>query len=177
MNLSEGFGTEAADFELASLRKLGGDPCHAVAFQAYARVVEILYAAERALQIITDPLILGETRVPVTFRGGRGVGHVEAPRGTLIHDYEIDENGIVRSANLIVATQQNYVSINQTIEKAAVSHVLGKSDDTVLLNAIEFGIRCYDPCLSCATHAVGAMPLDVVVAQGGTILRTVRRNR
>ena len=105
------------------------------------------------------------------------MGHVEAPRGTLIHDYEIDENGIVRSANLIVATQQNYVSINQTIEKAAVSHVLGKSDDAVLLNAIEFGIRCYDPCLSCATHAVGAMPLDVVVTQGGTILRTVRRNR
>ncbi|GAB6097873.1 Ni/Fe hydrogenase subunit alpha [Desulfatiferula olefinivorans] len=177
VNLAEGFGTEAADVELASLRKLGGDPCHAVVFQAYARVVEILYAAERALQIITDPGILGETRVPVTFRGGRGVAHVEAPRGTLIHDYEIDENGIVRSANLIVATQQNYVSINRTIEKAAISHVLGKSDDAVLLNAVEFGIRCYDPCLSCATHALGAMPLDIVVMRGGDIVRTVRRNR
>lgn len=176
VNLSEGFGTEAADFELASLRKIGGDPCHAVAFQAYARVVEILYAAERALQIIHDPLIFGETRVPVVFRGGRGVAHVEAPRGTLIHDYDIDENGIVRSANLIVATQQNYVSINRTIEKAAISHVLGKSDDTMLLNAIEFGIRCYDPCLSCATHALGAMPLEIVVTRGGETLRTVRRN-
>ncbi len=176
VNLSEGYGTEAADFELASLRKLGGNPCHAIVFQAYARVVELLYASERAFQIINDPDILGETRVPVTFKGGRGVGHVEAPRGTLIHDYEIDENGIVRSANLIVATQQNYVSINHTIEKAAASHVLGKSDDAMLLNAIEFGIRCYDPCLSCATHAMGAMPMEIVVKRGRDILRTIRRN-
>ena len=176
VNLSEGFGTEAADYELASLRKLGGNPCHAIVFQAYARVIEILHASERALEIIHDPAILGETRVPVTFKGGRGVGHVEAPRGTLIHDYEIDENGIVRSANLIVATQQNYVSINRTIEKAAASHVIGKADDAMLLNAIEFGIRCYDPCLSCATHALGAMPLEVVVTRGGETLRTLRRN-
>jgi F420-non-reducing hydrogenase large subunit len=176
VNLSEGFGTEAADYELASLRKLGGNPCHAIVFQAYARVIEILHASERALEIIHDPAILGETRVPVTFKGGRGVGHVEAPRGTLIHDYEIDENGIVRSANLIVATQQNYVSINRTIEKAAASHVLGKADDAMLLNAIEFGIRCYDPCLSCATHAMGAMPLEVVVTRKGETLRTLRRN-
>jgi F420-non-reducing hydrogenase large subunit len=93
----------------------------------------------------------------------------------IFHDYEIDENGIVRSANLIVATQQNYVSINQTIEKAAVSHVLGKPDDAMLLNAIEFGIRCYDPCLSCATHAVGSMPLEIVVTHAGKPVRTIRR--
>ena len=104
------------------------------------------------------------------------IGHVEAPRGTLIHDYEIDENGIVRSANLIVATQQNYVSINRTIAQAAASHVIGKPDDAALLNAIEFGIRCYDPCLSCATHALGAMPLEVVVTRGSRHLRTIRRN-
>jgi F420-non-reducing hydrogenase large subunit len=136
----------------------------------------LLYAAERAQEIIADPVIRGETRVPVQFHGGRGVGHVEAPRGTLIHDYEIDENGIVRSANLIVATQQNYVSINRTIAQAAASHVIGKPDDNALLNAIEFGIRCYDPCLSCATHALGAMPLEVVVTRGSRRLRTIRRN-
>jgi F420-non-reducing hydrogenase large subunit len=176
VNVADGYGTPGADDELASLRKLGGRPCHTIVFQIYARVIELMYAAERAREIIADPAIRGETRVPVRFHGGRGVGHVEAPRGTLIHDYEIDENGIVRSANLIVATQQNYVSINRTIAKAAASHVVGKPDDAALLNAIEFGIRCYDPCLSCATHALGAMPLEVVVARGGINLRTIRRN-
>ncbi len=176
VNVADGFGTPGADAELALLRNLGGRPCHTIVFQIYARVIELLYAAERAREIIADPAIRGETRIPVQFRGGRGVGHVEAPRGTLIHDYEIDENGIVRAANLIVATQQNYVSINQTIAQAAVSHVIGKPDDQALLNAIEFGIRCYDPCLSCATHALGAMPMEVVVTRGGRRLRTLRRN-
>jgi len=175
-NVADGYGTPGADAELTLLRNLGGRPCHTVVFQIYARVIELLYAAERAQEIIADPAIRGETRIPVQFRGGRGVGHVEAPRGTLIHDYEIDESGIVRSANLIVATQQNYVSINRTIAQAAASHVIGKSDDNALLNAIEFGIRCYDPCLSCATHALGAMPLEVVVTRGSRPLRTIRRN-
>lgn len=176
VNLADGYGTETADKELAKMRALGGNPCHAIVFQAYARVVELLHAAERARNIINDPVVFGETRVPVTFRGGRGVGHVEAPRGSLIHDYEIDENGIVRSANLIVATQQNYVSINKTIEKAAASHVLGKPDDAMLLNAVEFGIRCYDPCLSCATHALGSMPLEIVITEKGNRLKTIRRD-
>jgi F420-non-reducing hydrogenase large subunit len=176
VNLSGGFGTPGADTELAAMRKLGGNPCHAIVFQAYARVVELIHAAERCLEIIRDPALSGETRVPVTFKGGRGVGHVEAPRGTLIHDYEIDDKGIVRSANLIVATQQNYVSINKTIEKAAKSHVIGKAEDAVVLNAVEFGIRCYDPCLSCATHALGAMPLEIVMTRNGETLRTIRRN-
>lgn len=176
VNCADGFGTPAADAELAALRQLGGRPCHVTVFNTYARVIELLYAVERAQEIVADEAILGPARVPVRFRGGRGVGHVEAPRGTLIHDYEIDENGIVRSANLIVATQQNYVSINRTIAQAAASHVIGKGDDAALLNAVEFGIRCYDPCLSCATHALGAMPLEVVVTRGGQPLRTVRRN-
>jgi F420-non-reducing hydrogenase large subunit len=176
VTVANAYGTPAADAELASLRALGGAPCHKVILQVYARVIELLYAIERAKEIIADPAIHGETRVPVRFPGGRGIGHVEAPRGTLIHDYEIDENGIVRSANLIVATQQNYASINRTIAQAAVSHLIGKPDDAALLNAIEFGIRCYDPCLSCATHAVGAMPLEVIVKQGSTTLRTLGRN-
>ena len=176
VNIADGFGTPLADAEIISFRRLGGNPCHAIVFQVYARVIEIIHAAERAREIIADPVIHGETRVPVQFRGGRGVGHVEAPRGTLIHDYEIDENGIVRSANLIVATQQNYVSINKTIVKAAESHVIGKTDDKALLNAVEFGIRCYDPCLSCATHAIGAMPLEIVITEQGTNPRTIRRN-
>jgi len=175
MNAMRRFGTELADAELAEFAKLGGSPCHLTVFQTYAKLVETIWAIERADEIINDQAVWGETRVPVTFKGGRGVGHSEAPRGTLIHDYEIDNKGIVRAANLIVATQQNYAIINRSIEQAAQSHVIGKSDDTALLNAVEFSIRCYDPCLSCATHAVGRMPLEIVITRGGETVNTIRR--
>ncbi len=175
MNAVRRFGTELADAEYAEFAKLGGWPCHITVFQTYAKLVEMIWAIERADEIINDKDVWGETRVPVSFKGGRGVGHVEAPRGTLIHDYEIDEKGIIRAANLIVATQQNYSIINRSIEQAAQSHVIGKPDDTALLNAVEFGIRCYDPCLSCATHAVGQMPLEIQVTRGGETVKTIRR--
>ena len=175
MNAMRRFGTELADAEYAEFSRLGGWPCHTTVFQTYAKLVETIWAIERADQVLNDPAILGETRVPVTFKGSRGVGHVEAPRGTLIHDYEIDEKGIVRAANLIVATQQNYCIINRSIEQAAQSHVINKPDDNALLNAVEFSIRCYDPCLSCATHAVGRMPLEVDITRGGRTVRTIGR--
>lgn len=175
MNAMKRFGTELADSELAEFSKLGGSPCHLTVFQTYAKMVETIWAIERSDEILNDTAVWGETRVPVTFKGGRGVGHSEAPRGTLIHDYEIDEKGIVRAANLIVATQQNYAIINRSLEHAAQSHVIGKSDDAALLNAVEFSIRCYDPCLSCATHAVGQMPLEISVTRGGETVKTIRR--
>jgi F420-non-reducing hydrogenase large subunit len=175
LNAADTLGTPLADRELLAFRQAHGRPCHATVLQAYARAIELLYAAERGRQILDDRDISGETRVPVRFRGGRGVGHVEAPRGTLFHDYEIDERGIVRAANLVVATQQNYDAINRSIEQAARSHVLGRGD-AGLLNAVEFAIRCYDPCLSCATHAVGRMPLDLVVRRGGKVVDRIRRD-
>jgi len=175
INAAGAYGTEMADQEYAVFRQQFGTPCHATVLQSYAKLIELIWAAENAAGILDNPLVHGETRVPVTFRGGRGVGHSEAPRGTLIHDYEIDENGIVRAANLIVATQQNYTLINQTVTQAAQSHLLGKTDDTALLNAIEFGIRCYDPCLSCATHALGPLPLEVLVTRGGSTVKAIRR--
>lgn len=175
MNAMRQFNTEWANREMEEMFKLGGYPCHITLFQAYAKLVELIWAVERADDILRDPAVNGETRVPVSFKGGRGVGHSEAPRGTLIHDYEIDEDGIVRAANLIVATQQNQAIINRSIEHAAVSHVLQRPDDQQLLNAVEFSIRCYDPCLSCATHAVGSMPLDITITRGGETVRTIRR--
>jgi len=175
MNAMRRFGTELADAEYAEFAKLGGAPCHLTVFQTYAKLVEIIWAIERADEILNDKAVWGETRVPVKFKGGRGVGHSEAPRGTLIHDYEIDDKGIVRAANLIVATQQNYAIINRSIEQAAQSHVIGKTDDTALLNAVEFSIRCYDPCLSCATHAVGRMPMEIAITRGGETVKTIRR--
>jgi coenzyme F420-reducing hydrogenase alpha subunit len=143
--------------------------------QAYARAIELVYAAERGLGVLRDQRIGGDTRTPVAFRGGRGTAHMEAPRGSLFHDYEIDDRGIVRAANLVVATQQNDDAINRSIEQAARTHVVGKGD-RALLNAVEFAIRCYDPCLSCATHAVGRMPLKVVVRQNGEVVRRFGRN-
>lgn len=175
MNAMRSFGTELADAEYAEFSKLGGSPCHITVFQTYAKLVEMIWAIERANEIINDSAVWGETRVPVTFKGGRGVGHVEAPRGTLIHDYEIDEKGIIRAANLIVATQQNYTLINRSIEHAAQSHVIHKPDDTALLNAVEFSIRCYDPCLSCATHAVGQMPISISITCDGKTVKTIGR--
>lgn len=175
INAMRRFGTPQADTELAEFFKLGGWPCHATVMQTYAKLIEMIWAIERGLEILNDAAIWGETRVPVKFTGSRGVGHVEAPRGTLIHDYEIDEKGIVRAANLIVATQHNYAIINRSIEQAARSHVLGRSDNEMLLNAVEFGIRCYDPCLSCATHALGQMPLELIVMHGDQVVSTLRR--
>jgi len=169
------YGTDWADREYAAFREQFGAPCHATVLQSYAKLIELIWAVEYAGTVLDNPLIHGETRVPVTFGGGRGVGHVEVPRGTLIHDYEIDGNGIIRAANLIVATQQNYTLINRTVRQAAESHVIGRTDDAALLNAIEFGIRCYDPCLSCATHAVGQMPLEVVITRERSVMKSLRR--
>ncbi len=175
INVAGQYGTEWADREYETFKSVAGTPCHVTVFQAYAKLMETIWALERGAEIMRDKAVFGQTRVPVKYAGGRGVGHVEAPRGTLIHDYEIDDQGIVRAANLIVATQQNYALINRSIEQAAVSHVVGKSSDDALLNAVEFSIRCYDPCLSCATHALGEMPMEITIRRSGQLLRSIRR--
>lgn len=175
LNVADATGTPLADAELDRMRRSFGRPAHATVLQSYARAIELLHAAERGVQILRDRRIAGETRSAARFRGSRGIGHVEAPRGSLFHDYEIDDQGIVRAANLVVATQQNYDAINESIAQAARSHVAGRGD-RALLNAVEFAIRCYDPCLSCATHAVGRMPLEVTVRQGGRIVRRLGRD-
>jgi F420-non-reducing hydrogenase large subunit len=174
MNCTDSLETPVANRELESFRSQFGRPCHQTLMLIYGRVIELIYACEKARMLLDDREIWGETRVPVKFKGGRAVAHVEAPRGTLIHDYEIDETGIVRSANLIVATQQNYDAISNSIMQAAKTHVQDQAGNG-LLNAIEFAIRCYDPCLSCATHAVGFMPMEIDITQGGNLIRRVRR--
>ncbi len=175
LNCVDGIETPKAQEQLEQFRSEYGHPCHSTVMFSYARIIELIYACEKAKMIVSDPAIMGDNRVPVRGFLGRGIGHVEAPRGTLIHDYEIDEKGIVRSANLIVATQHNYAAINRTIHQAAETFLAGKHEDEALINGIEFGIRCYDPCLSCSTHAIGRMPLVVKVTRGGEVVRTARR--
>ena len=174
INCAEAMETPLAQQELQVFREAYGRPCHHTMLFAYARIIELIYACEKARALLADPEIDGESRVEVKMREGHGFGHVEAPRGVLLHDYEIDAKGIVRAANLIVATQHNYAAINHTIHQAA--DALGvTAEDEKLLNGVESAIRCYDPCLSCSTHAVGRMLLDLDFVHDGEVVRSVRR--
>ena len=175
INAVDGMETPLAQAEFDTFRSSFGSPCHNTVLQIYARLIELIYACEKAQEIANCSELRGETRVPVKLKAGRGVAHVEAPRGVLIHDYEIDDRGIIRSANLIVATQQNYAAINESIKQGA-ENLFHKDSDEVILNALEFIVRCYDPCLSCATHAVGRMALEVEFSNNGKTIRRLRRD-
>lgn len=174
LNMADGMETPRAQEAFKGFKQRYGAVNHNAALQIGARLVELVYACEKAKMLISSPEISGDTRVPTKFRAGQGVGHVEAPRGTLIHDYTVNDDGIVKAANLIVATQQNSELINQTIKGSAVDFV-GSADDGKLLDAVEFAIRCYDPCLSCATHAMGEMPMSIEISDRSGVIRTVTR--
>ena len=174
LNCCDRIGTPLAQAELERFRALGGNPCHQTVMYHYARLVELLHAVEALIEIARDDEIRSDNvRTPATGTPRNATAHVEAPRGVLIHDYEVDTNGIVTKANLLVATQQNTAAIDETIRMSAARYL--DQGDEALLNGIEFGIRCYDPCLSCATHRLGDMKLDVTVRQRGAVVRRVRR--
>ncbi|HWR58924.1 MAG TPA: hypothetical protein VN328_08555 [Thermodesulfovibrionales bacterium] len=166
--------TPLAHEELQRFREIGGSPCHQTVMYHYARLVELLHAVEKLVEIMKDKEILSDNvRTKPQGTPRNATAHVEAPRGVLIHDYEVDGNGILTRANLLVATQQNIAAINDTIGLSARQYM--DKPDEVLLNGIEFGIRCYDPCLSCATHRIGEMKLDVVIRHNGKNIRQVKR--
>lgn len=139
-----------------------------------ARLVEMLHTAERIAAIAGGELGSGPLQVPAEARAGRYIGAVEAPRGVLIHDYGTDQEGKILSANLIVATQNNYDAIDGTITNIA-RHYLPRGDNNLLLNGMEFALRCFDPCLSCATHVFGRMPLEVQLYRRGERVDTIAR--
>ncbi len=174
LNVAGGMETPLAHKEFEEFRKNFARPCHNAVLQLYAKLIELVYSCEKAQQIINDPALHGETRVPADFRGGHGIAHIEAPRGTLIHDYEIDERGIVTAANMIIATQQNTAAINNSLKEGA-NNLLKETNDEAMLNSLEFVVRCYDPCLACSTHAIGKMALDVEITHMGETIRRVRR--
>jgi F420-non-reducing hydrogenase large subunit len=175
MNVVDGLETPLAQAEFELFRQNFGRPCHNAVIQMYAKLIELIYACEKAHELINNPALRGETRVPATFKGGRGVAHIEAPRGTLIHDYEIDEKGIVRAANMIIATQQNTAAINKSLKEGA-NNLMKEGTDELMLNALEFVVRCYDPCLACSTHAIGRMALEVEMQHNGKTIRQIRRS-
>jgi len=175
MNVVDGMETEHAQREFEEFRSRFGRPCHNAILQMYCKLVELVYACEKAEQIMNNPELRGESRVEARIGGSRGIGHVEAPRGVLVHDYQIDEGGIVRGANMIIATQQNTAAINKSLKEGAIN-LLDDGDDEKMLNGLEFVVRCYDPCLACSTHAIGKMEFEVEIARRGETIRRVRRN-
>jgi F420-non-reducing hydrogenase large subunit len=180
LNASEGMPTPLAQAEYEQMYDtLGGKPVHATLATHWARVIELLGAAEMALDLSRDPEITGtHIRNIPTATPTEGVGIVEAPRGTLTHHYTTDEKGIVRKVNLIVGTTNNYAAISMSINKAARGLIRKGTPVTEgALNMIEMAFRAYDPCFGCATHTLpGHMPLVVRIREkDGGILEEIRR--
>jgi NAD-reducing hydrogenase large subunit len=142
----------------------------------WARMIEMLHAAETIKDLLHDEDILGTDLLAKGERAQRGVGVIEAPRGTLIHHYRVNEDDQIIRANLIVSTTHNNQPMNEAIRQVAKQYLNGKKLTEGLLNHIEVAIRCFDPCLSCATHALGQMPLEVelIDAEGGCVDRLVK---
>jgi NAD-reducing hydrogenase large subunit len=161
LNNADACGTPYADVALAEFRMLQDrGPVTSSFHYHYARLVEIIYAIEMMERLLREPDILA-TRVRARARSNRdeGIGVAEAPRGTLMHHYRIDDNGLVTWVNLIIATGHNNLAMNQSIRQVAQAYVDGNRLQEGMLNRVEAVIRCYDPCLSCASHAFGQMPL------------------
>ena len=159
---------------------LRGKPVHATLAFHWARLVELLYAAERLLELCQDAEITSpEVRTIPTVTPDEGVGVVEAPRGTLIHHYKTDGRGITQKVNLIVATGHNNPAMNISIKKAAQGLIQkGKVISEGLLNMVEMAFRAYDPCMACATHHLpGQMPLQVIIRDcNGNVVKELSRH-
>jgi NAD-reducing hydrogenase large subunit len=140
--------------------------------------VEILAAVEKIERALDDPDLMSDRlRADAGINQLEAVGVSEAPRGTLFHHYHVDKYGLVQKVNLIIATGQNNLAMNRTVAQIARHYIQGSQISEGMLNRVEAGIRAYDPCLSCSTHAAGAMPLQVtLVASDGSVLDEARRS-
>jgi F420-non-reducing hydrogenase large subunit len=180
LNAAEGMATPLAQEAYQQyFAALGGKPVHHTLANHWARVIELLYAAERLKELAEDPEITDlQIRTLPTEAPREGVGVVEAPRGTLIHHYQTDEKGIIQKANMIVATQNNAARIAMSVEKAAKGLISNGNVSEGILNMVEMAFRAYDPCHGCATHSLpGSMPLLVRVHDHrGDVQATLRRD-
>ena len=155
----------------------GGLPTHAPLAYHWARMIEMLHAAETIKDLLHDDDIVGQDLVRSGARATEGIGVIEAPRGTLIHHYRVDEDDLVTMCNLIVSTTHNNQAMNEAIRQVASRYLQGRELTEGLLNHIEVAIRCFDPCLSCATHALGQMPLALeLVDAEGRLVHALARN-
>ncbi len=173
LNVCDRISTPLAQAEFEEFRAKFGKLVQKSLLYNWARLIELLHNAELVNQILNDPDIIStETRVPVKPRAARGVGCIEAPRGTLIHDYETDDHGFITNMNLIVGTTHNNAPINMSVKQTAMALIKNGKYDQGILNTVEMAIRAYDPCLSCATHALDgsvAVNLEIIDSAGNTV--------
>lgn len=178
LNVCSKMRTPLAQIEFEEFKKMnGGKPVHGAFYYHYTRLIEALSDVEDAERILNDPQV---TSTHIQHHGRwnyeEGIGSSEAPRGTLFHHYKTDDTGKLKMVNLLIATGQNNPSMNRSVLEVARQYVKGSDIKEGMLNRVESTIRCYDPCLSCSTHAIGQMPMVVEVKdkKGGLIRRIER---
>ena len=178
LNNSDQIDTPLANEEFKRFKALnGGKPVENTLHYHYARLIETMFAAERARILLEDPDILSSDILNTRQQPQeQGVGIIEAPRGTLFHHYWINEHGQLTKVNLIVATGNNNYAMSRAVDEVAKRYVHGPEITEGMLNRVEHAIRAHDPCLSCSTHAVGSMPMEVsVVNMRGELVQVIRR--
>jgi NAD-reducing hydrogenase large subunit len=177
VNNCDFISTPLAEVERQEFMSIGnGLPVQSTMAYHWARLIEVLHCAEAIAELLNDPDLMGkELRVKGQLQH-HGTGVIEAPRGTLFHHYEIDDDGIVQKASLIVSTTNNNQAMNESIRKVANQYLDGHRLSEALLNQVEVAIRAYDPCLSCATHAIGKMPMELnLVDRDGVLIDRVEK--
>jgi NAD-reducing hydrogenase large subunit len=178
LNVATHCGTPLADVELKEFNKLGKNGVVQSTFHYhYARLIEMLFCIETAKALLDDPEIVAEHVISrAMVNNYEGIGVAEAPRGTLIHHYKVDPQGLITWNNMIIATEHNNIAYNMAITQVARKYVKAKQLQEGMLNRVEAVVRAFDPCLSCATHALGRMPLDLTLidASGKLLDRKTR---
>ncbi len=178
MNIVDRCGTPMADQELAEFRGMSRGAVLSSFHYHYARLIEILYSVEKLEVLLNDPDLLSKNvKAEAGVNNNEGFGVVEAPRGTLIDHFKVDDQGIITWANMIIATGNNNAAMNRSVLQVAKHFVRGDKLQEGMLNRVEAVIRAYDPCLSCSTHAVGKMPLKIELFDpAGNVVDTVTRS-
>ncbi len=177
LNIAKSMGTPRADVELAEFKQLASGPVESSFYYHHARLVDMLYGIEKIEEILSDPRILDKhVRATAGVNRLEGAGQAEAPRGTLMHNYKVDENGLITWANLVIATGQNNKAMNLGVLQAARAYVKDGKFTEGVLNRVEAVVRTFDPCLSCSTHAFGQMPLAISLlsADGEVVDQAIR---
>ena len=178
LNVADGCDTPLANKEFHSFKKLGDNGVvQGSLYYHYARLIEMLNAAEKIKSLVQDELICSkDIWVNSSQINDEGIGVIEAPRGTLFHHYWVDRSGKMRKVNLIVATGHNNLAMNRAVYEVAREFIKDGKVTEGILNRVEVAIRCYDPCLSCSTHALGQMPLEITIYESDGNIRQVLRS-
>ncbi|MGA9073232.1 MAG: Ni/Fe hydrogenase subunit alpha, partial [Candidatus Sulfotelmatobacter sp.] len=172
MNVADQCGTPLADTEFVEFHQRFGSPAHSAFLYHYARLLEIVYALEKIELLLSDPQILEKhVRATAGVNSLEGVGMIEAPRGTLIHHYKVNEEGGITWANLIVATGHNNLAIGRSVQQVSERFIDGNKLQEGMLNRVSAVVRAYDPCLSCSTHALGEIALRIQLVDANGQLR------